>query len=70
MSLDPQTLLTLNVANLSALAILLPIIMGRRLSVPELQSARVLVESADCAAAQQIERPWPMCSITAPVWRV
>jgi diguanylate cyclase len=59
MSLDPQTLLTLNVANLLALAILLPIIMGRRLSVAARAARRSLIVHAAAWMAVIFSELWP-----------
>jgi len=58
MSLDPQTLLTLNVTNLLALAILLPIIMGRRLSVAARAARRSLIVHAAAWIAVILSEVW------------
>lgn len=69
MTLDPQTLLVVNVVNLLALAILLPIIMGRALS-PAAHAARLsLIVHAGAWIAvilsEQWGAQWPNLALSA-----
>ena len=58
MLLDPHTLLTLNVTNLLALAILLPIIMGHELSVAAKAARRSLIVHAAAWIAVILSEFW------------
>ncbi|MQY50986.1 diguanylate cyclase [Rhodocyclus tenuis] len=58
-ALDPQTLLTLNVVNLLALAILLPFIMGQKLSSAAQAARRSLIVHSGAWIAVILSELWP-----------